>query len=134
MVRPPLTLSTWPVMKSASGEAKNAIAPTTSSGVPSRRKGIARQGVDDFLAPGEGFAHQRGIGRPGAYHVDVDMVARQLAREWRRSHKSRSVDHIKPDRPWGSLAGLIGGWAARLVNHAHTCPLKAPANGHQRPQ
>lgn len=38
--RPPLTLSTWPVIQPAKSEAKNSTAWTTSSAVPRRRNGI----------------------------------------------------------------------------------------------
>src|SRR6185312_8017520 len=41
IVRPPLTLTVWPVMKDASSEARNTTIPATSSGCPSRRNGIA---------------------------------------------------------------------------------------------
>ncbi len=42
MVRPPDTLITWPVMKPASSEARNATMPGMSSGWPTRFIGIAR--------------------------------------------------------------------------------------------
>src|ERR1700691_2694813 len=42
IVRPPLTLSTWPVTKSESELAKNATAPARSAGCPRRRNGMPR--------------------------------------------------------------------------------------------
>lgn len=41
MVRPPLTLITWPVMNDAQSEAKNSTGAATSSGRANRRNGIA---------------------------------------------------------------------------------------------
>src|SRR6476659_10724738 len=41
IVRPPLTLTVWPVMYAASSEAKNATALARSDGSASRRNGIA---------------------------------------------------------------------------------------------
>ena len=38
--RPPSTLSTWPLTKSAAGEARKTIAPTISSGLPQRSIGV----------------------------------------------------------------------------------------------
>jgi hypothetical protein len=37
----PSTNSTWPVMKPLSGEARNSTGPATSSGLASRRSGVA---------------------------------------------------------------------------------------------
>src|SRR5512133_1783254 len=42
IVRPPDTLSTWPVMKAASSLAKNRMAPGRSSGWPMRPRGMER--------------------------------------------------------------------------------------------
>ena len=39
-INPPSQVSTWPVMKSASGEARNATAAAISAGVPSRPMGV----------------------------------------------------------------------------------------------
>jgi hypothetical protein len=47
-VRPPLTLTVWPVTKDASSEARNATTLATSAGRPSRRKGIALVSVADW--------------------------------------------------------------------------------------
>ena len=44
---PPSTLMVWPVMKSLSGEAKNNMAPTASSGTWTRFS--ARNPTDDCL-------------------------------------------------------------------------------------
>src|SRR6185437_9107282 len=41
IVRPPLTLTVWPVTNDASSEARNATTLATSAGWPSRRNGIA---------------------------------------------------------------------------------------------
>ena len=41
-MRPPLTESVWPVMKSASSDAKNATAVAMSSGMANRFIGTAR--------------------------------------------------------------------------------------------
>src|ERR1700730_17766302 len=38
--RPPSTTSTWPVMKPAAGEHRNATAAATSSALPSRCSGV----------------------------------------------------------------------------------------------
>jgi DNA-binding transcriptional LysR family regulator len=43
MVSPPETLSTWPVMNSASSLERNSTAPAMSSGLPSRPIGTARR-------------------------------------------------------------------------------------------
>ena len=40
-MRPPLTLTVWPVTNDASSEARNATTLATSAGWPSRRNGIA---------------------------------------------------------------------------------------------
>src|SRR6476659_7860503 len=41
IVRPPLTLTVWPVLYAASAEAKNATALARSAGSASRRNGMA---------------------------------------------------------------------------------------------
>ena len=84
IVRPPLTLSTCPVMNPAAGDAKNATASAISSGVPRRWNGMARVMPATTLAPCSVDRHgfqQRGI--DGAWTDDVHRheVARQLARE-----------------------------------------------------
>lgn len=41
MLKPPETLSVWPVMNAAASEARKATGPAMSSGLPRRRKGTA---------------------------------------------------------------------------------------------
>src|SRR5262249_40749553 len=55
IVRPPLTLTVWPVTNDASSEARNATTLATSAGWPSRRNGIALVRASRSFGPAKNF-------------------------------------------------------------------------------
>ena len=71
MINPPLGLSTCPVINDASGDAKNAAAAATSSGVPTRPSGVSSQSACIAAASSIPF-----IG------VSITPGARQFTRMW----------------------------------------------------
>ena len=54
ITNPPLGLITWPVMKSAAGDAKNSIAAAMSLGEPKRPSGVSSHSAS--LSAGENAA------------------------------------------------------------------------------
>ena len=77
--RPPSTAITWPEMYEASSEARKRTSGATSSGVPSRPRGIWRSSA--LPAPAMNDADILGLDEPRADRVDADAVAAHLARE-----------------------------------------------------
>ena len=63
IVRPPLTLTVWPVTKDASSEARNATTLATSSGWPSRRNGIALVRASRSFGPANDANSAVSVGR-----------------------------------------------------------------------
>src|SRR6266702_3705652 len=84
IVRPPLTLTVWPVTKDASSEARNATTLATSAGWPSRRNGIALVRASRSFGPANDANSAVSVG-PG--HT-------QLTRTWWRAI-SRASDLVK---------------------------------------
>ena len=69
-MRPPLTLTVWPVTKDASSEARNATTLATSSGWPSRRNGIALVRASRSFGPANDWA----LLYPPHFAVDQERV------------------------------------------------------------
>ena len=75
-LKPPSTLSTWPVMARAKSESRKAIAPATGSGslgVPAERRLLA-PAVGELAEAGDAARGDR-LQRAGGHEVDADAAA-----------------------------------------------------------
>src|SRR4029077_11020037 len=87
ITRPPSTARTWPVMKAASSEARNATACAISSGVPNRPSGV-RAVISAWSASGRSWVSSVRT-NPGATALTV----------MEREASSRATALVKPMRP-----------------------------------
>ena len=65
MVKPPSTMSVWPVIQALSSDSRNTAGPAMSSGVPIRRSGSRSATADDVVPArtvdvGQQRGHHRG--------------------------------------------------------------------------
>ena len=85
IVNPPLTLSVCPVINSAAGEVKkqHCFGDLFWLRRTAKRRGLGHR-FDDFRGlfrlASDGL-QQRGLRQAGAHDVDVDLIARHLARD-----------------------------------------------------
>ena len=70
-MKPPSTVSTWPVIKSALSDARKAAAWAMSSGVPRRRRGVSSASWGSTYG-----------GRASSISVLMTPGAMQLTRMW----------------------------------------------------
>ena len=78
-VMPPSTTRVWPVTNAASSESRNLTGPITSSGVPSRCKGVRRRILSSCLLSRCG-AHL-GSQVPRGNRIDSDLPGAQFPGE-----------------------------------------------------
>ena len=121
IVRPPDTKSTWPVTNGAAGEAKNATATATSSGVARRRRGVAftmasmivRRASVERSSP-----HQGGVGGPGQTQFAVmpcrAISLREGLRQRDHSALARRVDGLAGGPDAAGIGGDVHHRAPRL--------------------
>ena len=105
-VQPPSTVSVWPVMSDAAGEARNSTAADTSTGLPMRCSAAMRRTVSALKSGSDSAARCPGVAmKVGATAFDSDAVLAPLHRQAARQMRDRRLgEAVRPARRAGRRA------------------------------